>query len=73
MAKAPERKPKPRAGTDEMLDELRELEHRLRNLAWPLRLRGDLAREQSSELQKHLQSLMQTASGLLARLRRHGP
>ena len=73
VAKATERKPKPPVGAAGVLDELRQLEHRLRNLSWPLRMRGDLAREQSAELQKRLQSVMDTASDLLAQLRRHLP
>jgi len=73
MAKVRERKPKPRGRALRMLSELRQLEHRLRNLAWPLRLRGDLAREQSTALQARLRSLMHTASDLLARLRRQAP
>jgi hypothetical protein len=67
--RARERKPKPGGAAERMLSELRELEHRLRNLGWPLRLRGDLAREQSSKLQARLRSLMQTTSDLLGRLR----
>jgi len=70
VARARERKPKPPGGARRVLRELRELDHRLRNLAWPVRMRGDLAREQSAALRARLRSLMDTAASLLARLRR---